>query len=252
MKVSIITATYNSIETIEESIKSVLSQDYQDIEFIIVDGCSTDGTKELLKKYNSKIDRIISEPDKGIYDALNKGINLSTGDIIGFMHSDDLFHDSYVIKNIANSFQEKNIDGIYGDLIYVKKDNPDDIIRYWKAGKFSNRKLKLGWMPPHPTLYLRKKIYNSYGCFDTSYKIAADYDFILRVLSKPDVSIKYLPNVFVKMRVGGASNRSIKNILEKSNEDYKAIKSNSVGGLHSLIFKNIVKLPQFIMRKKIS
>ncbi len=244
MKISIISAVYNNVETIEQAIKSVLSQKYDEIEYIVVDGGSTDGTLEIIKKYSNKIDVIISEKDNGIYEALNKGIDLATGDIIGFLHSDDLYSSKNVLSQIAEVFKLNNCDGIYSDLNYVKKNNIDKVLRYWKSEKFSMSLLKKGWMPAHPTLFLKKEVYAQYGKFDTDFNIAADYDFMLRVLSN-GIKVNYIPKVLYLMRIGGVSNKSLKNIINKTKEDLKALKKNNIGGLLTIIRKNISKIPQF-------
>ena len=248
IKVSIITVVYNNKETIKDAIESVLSQTYENIEYIVIDGASTDGTVEVIEKYADKIDTFVSEPDKGIYDGLNKGISLATGDVIGFLHSDDLFENEYVVEKIANAFLEHNVDSIYGDLTYVKKDDVSKVIRFWKSGEFTPKKLKFGWMPPHPTFYVKRTIYEKFGAFDTSFKIAGDYDTILRFLGRERISTYYIPEVLVKMRVGGESNKSIRNLLQKSKEDLIAMKKNGVGNVGTLIFKNLSKLPQFFKK----
>ena len=246
MKVSIITSVFNNEKHIEDAINSVLSQTYSNIEYIIIDGNSKDNTKKIIEKYLDKIDIFVSEPDKGIYDGLNKGILKATGDIIGFLHSDDIYYNNKVIEKVVKAFK-KDIDGVYGDLVYIK-DNK--VIRYWKSGEFSIEKLKKGWMPPHPTLFLKKSIYEKYGLFDLNFKIAGDYDFILRIL-KNNINLKYIPEILYKMRVGGASNKSLKNILQKSNEDLKALYKNNIGGIDVLFRKNFSKITQFIKKESI-
>jgi len=248
MKISIITSVYNNKETIAEAIESVLSQTYDNIEYIVVDGASTDGTVDVIKQYGEKISTFVSEPDKGIYDGLNKGISLTTGDVIGFLHSDDLFEDEHVVRKIAEAFANNSVESIYGDLTYVKKEDTSKVVRFWKSGAYSLAKLKKGWMPPHPTFYLKREVYEKYGGFDTSFKIAADYDSILRFLGREQISTHYIPEVLVKMRVGGESNKSIKNLIQKSREDLRAMKNNGVGHLGSLFVKNVSKVPQFFKR----
>lgn len=248
MKVSIITICYNSAHSIADAINSVVSQTYPDIEYIVVDGKSKDNTSDIVRTFGSKVTKFVSEPDKGIYDALNKGIRMAEGDIIGFMHSDDLFADNRVIEKVVKLFQEKNTDCIYGDLQYVYKTDTNRVLRYWKSGKFTRNKLRFGWMPPHPTLYIKRDIYEKYGNFDIQFKISADYDTMLRFLGRYKISAAYLPEVMVKMRVGGASNRSIKNIIRKSTEDYQAIKKNKFGSVFTLIFKNLRKVTQFFVK----
>ena len=249
MKISIITSVYNNKETISEAIESVLSQTYDNIEYIVVDGASTDGTVEVIQKYGEQIDTFVSEPDKGIYDGLNKGVALATGDVIGFLHSDDLFEDEHVVSKIADAFKVDDVDSIYGDLIYVSKEDTSKVVRYWKSGAYGLKKLENGWMPPHPTFYVKRKVYEAYGAFDTSFKIAADYDSILRFLGREGITTRYIPEVLVKMRVGGESNKSLKNIILKTKEDIRAIKNNDVGHIRSLFFKNLSKIPQFFRRK---
>ncbi len=244
MKISIITATFNCEDTIKDCINSVISQQYDNIEHIIIDGVSTDNTLNIVNSFSNKIAKVISEPDSGIYDALNKGIANATGDIIGLLHADDIFNDNNIITEIAKFFTQNNTDSVYGDLQYVAKTDTSKVIRYWKSGEFNLGKLKKGWMPPHPTFFVKKDIYNKYGNFDTSFKIAADYDLILRFLGVNGVSTTYLPQIITKMRVGGESNKSLKNILLKMKEDHKALKKNKIGGVFTILFKNISKIPQ--------
>ncbi|PPD49808.1 MAG: glycosyl transferase [Methylobacter sp.] len=248
MKISIITSVYNNQETIAKAISSVLSQTYPDIEYIIIDGGSTDGTVGVVKPYQDRLATFISEPDKGIYDGLNKGIKLATGDIIGFLHSDDLYEDNQVIEKVAQAFMDYGVDSVYGNLTYVDKNDPTRVIRYWQSGGFSLNKLRHGWMPPHPTFFVKRDVYERYGLFDTRFKIAADYDLILRFLGKQQISTHYIPSVLIKMRVGGASNKSWKNILRKSTEDLQAMKNNGIGGVFSLVIKNLSKLQQFFRK----
>jgi glycosyltransferase len=256
MNISIITATYNSAETIQETIESVLSQNDCDIEYVVVDGQSNDGTLDIIKKNESRFNgrmQWISEPDKGIYDALNKGIRLVTGDIIGFLHSDDVFASPSVINTIQEVFEKTNADVVYGDLIYVDQKNPEKVLRYWRSQPFSSSLLLRGWMPAHPTVFMKKEIYEQHGGFDLSFSISADYDFLLRVFQDNSLRSVYLPQVITKMRVGGTSNKTIRNIVIKSKEDYWALRKN--GFSHAgwiLAMKNISKLTQFLKRKSIS
>ena len=247
MKVSIITATYNSAKSIESCLCSVLNQNYNDIEYLIIDGESNDQTLTTLNKFVTDFNqiRIFSEKDKGLYDALNKGINFASGDIIGFVHSDDFLESNNIIGDIVSMIKSENLDGVYGDLQYVDKNNTQIVIRNWKSSEFNKSLLKKGWMPPHPTLFLKKEVYKNHGLFDLSYKISADYDFMLRVFNDSELKFGYLPKVITRMRVGGASNRSLKNIIRKTKEDYRAIKRNNIGNFTTLITKNTSKLKQF-------
>jgi glycosyltransferase involved in cell wall biosynthesis len=248
VKISVITAVFNSRDTIAQAIQSILEQDYADVELIVIDGASTDGTREILELYRDSIDVLISEPDRGVYDALNKGIGLAGGDVVGFLHADDLFADRQALQRVAAMIETTGTTSVYGDLVYVRKENPESIVRYWRSGAFSIARLRRGWMPPHPTLYVRRSVFERFGGFDCSFHIAADYDWILRFLGRERLSCAYIPEVLVKMRVGGISNRSIANIFRKSREDYRALVANRVGGIGTLMLKNLRKVPQFFVR----
>ena len=247
MKVSIVTAVYNNRDTIAQAIESVCSQQHTDIELIVVDGASTDGTREVLAQYSSKIAVLVSEPDQGIYDALNKGIALATGEVVGFLHSDDLLADDKAITRVVESMEDSMVDAVYGDLVYVRKDDPLRVIRTWQAGVFTRASLARGWMPPHPTFYARRSTYEQFGQFDTTFRIAADYDCMLRFL-KGGVRIAYIPYLQVRMRAGGVSNRSFANVVEKSREDFRALRKNEISAVVALVCKNFRKLPQFFFR----
>lgn len=245
MKISIITAVLNGNRYIEDTIKSVLSQSYNDIEYIIIDGGSTDGTLEKVNKYKKKISKFISEQDKGIYDAMNKGIGFASGDIIGFLNSDDVYADSEIVSNVVNSFIENKIDGCYGDLIYVNS-SLEKTVRYWKSGIYRRGSFRKGWMIPHPTFFLSKAIYSKYGGYHTEFKISADYELMLRLIEKNRISVYYIPKVFVKMRTGGKSNIGIKNLIIKSYEDLKAWRVNGLSAPFLLsLRKPVKKISQF-------
>jgi len=247
MKISIITATYNSAKHISSSLESISSQSFKNVELVVVDGASSDNTVEFIKNAFPGELKIISEKDKGIYDALNKGIATATGDVIGFVHSDDFLASRDVLSQIANIFQEEKVDGVYGDLQYVNKEDTSKVIRYWKSEAFKPELLEKGWMPAHPTLFLKKEVYEKHDLFNLNYNIAADYDLMLRIFSDPTLKFKYLPEVITKMRVGGASNRSLKNIKLKSQEDLKALRANGIKNpLKVLAYKNFSKLGQFV------
>ncbi|MFJ5401157.1 glycosyltransferase family 2 protein [Pectobacterium sp. 21LCBS03] len=248
MKVSIITATYNSAKTISDTLKSLNAQTYPDIEYIIIDGGSKDNTLSLIKSSCSRVSVIISEPDKGIYDALNKGILAATGDIVGFLHSDDFFAYPDAVKDIVDAMRESNADAVYGDLNYISSTDNDVIVRKWVSGGFDINKMKLGWMPPHPTFYMKRSCYQCFGSFDLSYRISADYDSLLRYLWIHKVTVKYIPKVIINMRVGGMSNRSLSNMIMKTKEDVKAMKSNKLPWLSAVAGKNLSKIPQFFKK----
>lgn len=237
---------FNREATIAEAIGSVAAQDYPDIEHIIQDGGSTDRTLEEIIRVAGPEVSLQSLRDNGIYDGINKGIERTTGDIIGLMHSDDVFASRHVLSRIVDTMADPSIDGVYGDLHYVATNDTNRVIRKWRSGEYNPAKLRRGWMPPHPTLYLRRKVFDEWGLYDTSFRIAADYDAMLRYLACGQIKLIYVPEVFVKMRIGGESNASLKKILQKSCEDYRAIRANGVGGLGTLAIKNLSKIQQFI------
>lgn len=249
MLVSIVTAVLNSVETIEDCIKSVQSQTYHNIEHIIIDGDSTDGTLEIIGKYKDQIAKVISEQDHGMYYAINKGLKIVTGEVVGILNADDFYAHEKVIEKIVDVFQKNSVDSCYGDLIYVDKNNPEKIIRYWKSKSFRNGAFIYGWHPPHPTFFVKREIYEKYGHFNTQFKIASDYEIMLRFLEKYKISTYYVPEVLVKMRIGGKSNRSLRNIIFQTWEDYRAWRENGLrGGIFSVFLKKLHKAPQFLKR----
>ncbi len=245
---SIITITYNSAKTLPHTIDSIRSQTYRDVEYIVVDGGSTDGTLDIIEANSDLVSKWVSEPDGGIYDAINKGIAMATGDYVGLLHADDMMADTNVLKSIHRAIDQHHPDALYGDLDYIAADNSGRVIRRWISSPFNPSMLKRGWMPPHPTLYVRREWFNRIGNYNRQMKIAADYDFVLRLFSRPELQTIYLPQCLVKMRVGGASNRSIQNILIKMKEDYQAIKNNQIGGMATLLVKNFSKVGQFFKK----
>jgi len=246
MKISIITAVYNNVRTINTCMESVFSQTYPDVEYIVIDGGSKDGTVEAIKKYKKNITKFVSEPDNGMYDALNKGIRMASGEVIGFLHADDFYADNTVIEIVAANMASHGVDSCYGDLLYVHKDDTDRIIRYWKACPYREGLFQKGWMPPHPTFFVRRKVYDEHGVFDISFTIAADYELMLRFLEKNRISTVYIPHVLVKMRMGGASNRSLGNVMTKTREDYRAWRVNALRRrFYTIPFKNLSKVGQF-------
>ena len=245
MKISIITVVYNRESTILDSMRSVYAQTYSNVEHIIIDGGSSDRTLEVINANKQLNTVVVSERDAGIYDALNKGINKSTGDVIGILHSDDFFADEKVLNNVASAFSESLVDVVYGDLDYVSKFNSKKILRRWRSGEFNPNRLLHGWMPPHPTVFVKRSFLIGIGTYNTNFKISADYDWIVRIFKTSRLAFKYLPYVMVKMRMGGESNQSIKKIVIKLNEDYQIIKNHKLGGLKALACKNFSKIKQF-------
>tara|TARA_R110002012_G_scaffold295203_1_gene491644 strand:- start:67 stop:813 length:747 start_codon:yes stop_codon:yes gene_type:complete len=248
MKISVITATWNSENTILDTIKSLRGQSYSNIEYIVIDGGSTDNTMKIIEQNKDIVDYAISERDAGIYDALNKGIAASSGDVLGFLHSDDIFAHRDVLRSVATAFSENKSDSVYGDLNYVAKNDTSRIVRKWRSGAFSRENMGNGWMPPHPTFYMKRALYKEHGFFDLNFKIAADYDSILRYLWKHRVTTAYIPEVLINMRVGGESNRSLKNIINKTREDVQAMKLNDLPIVRAILGKNFSKIPQFFVR----
>jgi glycosyltransferase involved in cell wall biosynthesis len=246
LKISIITVTYNSGSTVEQTILSVIDQTYKDIEYIIVDGKSTDNTLKIVEKYKDKISKILSEKDKGLYDALNKGIEMASGDVIGILHSDDFYIDTSVVQKYADTFLKNNSDSAYSDLYYVDKTNTDKIIRKWKSGRYAFGSFINGWMPPHPTFFVKKEIYQKFGKFNLEFKSAADYELMLRFIHKNKISISYLPEYTVKMRVGGKSNVTVQNRVNANLEDRKAWEVNGLKPrFYTLYLKPFRKILQF-------
>jgi glycosyltransferase involved in cell wall biosynthesis len=226
-----------------------LNQTYPEVEFIVIDGASTDGTLDIIKNFEQKFDgrmKWISEPDAGIYDAMNKGIKMATGNIIGILNSDDFYINEHVIANIVNHFQQHDCEAVYGDLLYVDKDETSNICRYWKAGKYKPNSFKWGWMPPHPTFFCKRTVYEKHGLFSTDLRSAADYEFLLRVIHKEKIKIAYFPHVIVKMRLGGTSNVSLNHRLTGNKEDRKAWKINRITPyFFTFLLKPLRKIPQF-------
>lgn len=246
MKVSIITVTYNSAATLQDCINSIATQTYSDIEHIIVDGNSTDNTMKIVQ-LNQSVVKSLSEEDNGLYDAMNKGIEMASGEIIGILNSDDVFADTKVIEDVV--IQIKNKDSLYSDLCYVDEKDLTKVTRYWKSGAYKRNSFKRGWMPPHPTLFVRKELYEKHGLFNTNLVSAADYELMLRFLYKHSCSVAYLPRVTVKMREGGLSNQSVANRLRANREDRKAWELNNLKMPILLPFlKPLRKVHQFFIK----
>lgn len=247
MKLSIITVVRNGVNTIGKCLSSVRHQDCEcSVEHIVVDGCSDDGTLELVETEGCCVAKVISEPDNGIYDAMNKGISLSSGDVIGILNADDFYASSFVLQRVADLLETKRLDSCYGDLLYVDADNLDLIKRYWVSGGFAAKKFYWGWMPPHPTFFVRRDVYEKYGLFNLDMGTAADYELMLRFLLKHRISCGYMPEILVKMRSGGVSNSSLQNRIDANRMDRKAW---SVNGLKpfpwTLTLKPVRKIGQF-------
>lgn len=246
MKISVVTITYNSAATLRDTIESVLSQNYQDIEYLIIDGGSTDETIPIIKSFSDERIKWISEPDKGIYDAMSKGKRMATGDVVGVLNSDDFYPDKEVLHRVADAFSDNNVDAVYGDLKYVDHQDTAKITRNWVSGNYKRENFLRGWMPPHPTFFLRKAAFEKFGYYNTDFKSAGDYELMLRMLFKNNLKAHYIPHVQVTMRAGGVSNSSIKNRLRANNEDRKAWKLNGIKPKwYTLFMKPLSKLKQW-------
>ena len=248
MKISIITATYNSAATLRDTLTCVRDQHHPDTEHIIVDGRSTDGTLAVISEF-PHVAKVVSEKDDGIYDAMNKGIALATGDVIGILNSDDIYTDPAVLPTVAEIFSDPSVMTAYADLQYVEPDDLDKVVRTWKTGIFDKKNFYYGWMPPHPTFFVRKEVYSQVGMFNTSLRSAADYEIMLRILLKHGYPAHYIPRVIVKMRSGGMSNASFWNRLRANKEDRLSWKLNGLQPyFFTLYMKPLRKIPQFIIR----
>jgi glycosyltransferase len=247
MRITIITVCYNRKTTIAKTINSVLDQNYPNIEYIIIDGNSTDGTKEIIESYRDRISQYISEPDKGMYDAINKGLQLATGDVVGLMHSDDEFYDERAIGRIVARFNyDPSIEGVYGDGVYVSNDTKERLIRNRIGGPFSLQKVKSGWLPLHPTVYLKKTIIDKHGLYNLDFKIASDTEFLLRYLYKHKIKVSYINAYIVKMRMGGMSTNA-KRAFEVLYEDYKIYKYHGLAAILIVFLKKSIALRQYLV-----
>lgn len=240
MKISVITVCYNAQATIENTLVSVGEQSYGQIEHLVIDGASQDDTMHIVEKYHSRLAAVISEPDKGIYDAMNKGIAIATGDVIGFLNADDIYDHPDVLKRIASAFENERTEVVYGDLIYFYGDNPNRVVRYFSSRRFRRDRIKFGWMPAHPTLYLRRKTYDRLGNYRTDYRIASDFEFIVRLFWHYQPVHVYLPEIFVRMRMGGISTKNLLSHLIVNSEMVSACKKN---GLNTNFFNMSLKVP---------
>lgn len=248
MKVSIITTCYNREKTIAQAIESVLGQDYPDIEYIVVDGASTDGSFKVVRSYGSRITKVISERDGGMYEAINKGIKMATGEIVGLLHSDDFLFHPHIISEIVERFKQTSADIVYGDGLFVDAHETEKVIRDWRSGNYRRWKVRLGWLPLHPTVYIKRSAIERYGLYNEKYQIAADSDFLVRYLYKADLQVEYLGKYVVRMRMGGLSTDSQKR-KAMWKEDVEMFRENGFWGVPEKILKMCWKVPQFVNAK---
>lgn len=242
VKISVITVCLNSRNTIRDTIRSVLSQTAVDVEYILIDGGSRDGTLEIIEEYRDRIDFLVSEPDAGIYHAMNKGLSLAAGDVVGFLNSDDFYPGEHVLSTIVERFEVDAIDCCYGDLCYVSPKRVDSVVRFWKSSPFRPEAFRLGWAPPHPTFFVRREVYERHGGFDTRYRIAADVELMMRFLEVSGIAAAYVPIPMVHMRLGGETNKSIRNVVRQNREIIHALRKHGLG----------VSIPRYLRGKIIS
>lgn len=246
MRISVITVVLNNQAYVKDAIASVLSQTYSDIEYIVIDGGSTDGSMQIIHSFKDRISKVISEPDEGIYDAMNKGLSLATGDVIGFLNADDFYAHPHVIEHVADAFKNMEVEALYADLDYVSRNDKKKVLREWRSGVYDKGSFYKGWMPPHPTFFVRREVYQRYGGYNTQLVSTADYELMLRFLLLHDVRADYLREVIVKMRVGGQSNRTLLNRIKANLEDRKAWKLNHISPRwYTMFLKPLSKITQF-------
>lgn len=249
MKVSIITICYNAVDHIDETMRSVVIQEHKDIEHIVIDGGSTDGSLDKIKRYEDVVVHFVSEPDDGIYDAMNKGLSLATGDVIGFVNAGDMIARYDVIAAMVREFEKNKEDAIYGDAVMVNPDDITQVKRFWKGGEYDRHKFRSGWMPPHLGTYIRREVYDKFGHFTTDLNVAADYELLLRFMYKHSIRVRYVPRVLVRFRLGGASNASLAHIWKANREVYQAWKMNGLKVSPLIMLKKpLRKLGQYVKK----
>ena len=251
MKISIVTASYNSAATIADTLRSVAAQTHRNTEHIVVDGGSKDDTEEIVRAHGGTDLKWVSERDCGIYDAMNKGLAIATGEVVGFLNSDDMYADPQVLERVAGAFRNPRVDVVYGDIVFVSQQDTTRVVRLWTSRPYTPGLCATGWMPPHPSLYVRRSVYEKHGGYDLAFPAAADFEMALRLLDKAQLTSTYIAHVQVRMRMGGQSTRSIRNIISGSREVSRAcLKHGLPGGVHFAIKRLLAKVPQFLQRPK--
>jgi len=249
-RVSIVTVCFNAAPTIQNTVQSVRAQRYRDLEHIVVDGGSTDGTQDLVAKHNGRISKFVSEPDEGIYDAMNKGIRLAQAEFVAFLNADDMYADDRVISDVVAAAEAGDVDAVYGDLLYVRCDDTSRVVRYWKAGEYLPGAFRLGWVPPHPTFFCRRSLFEKFGAFDADYRLAGDFELMLRLIEKQRIRVGYIPRPLVRMRVGGRAN-TVSGVLRGNREILRAFAVNGLKPAPGFFWrKPLVKVGQFLRRPK--
>ena len=249
MKISVITVVRNNADTIADTLRSIAVQTHPDIEHIVIDGASTDGTLEIVKRLGTRVAKILSEPDHGIYDAMNKGIALATGDVIGFLNADDVYANDGVLTQVAQVMGDSSTDACYADLVYVDRKDTDRIVRYWKSRPYEAGLFEKGWLPAHPTFFARRSAYRQFGDFDTRFRIVADFELTMRFLRVHRLRSAYVPRVWVRMRLGGVSNRRLSNIVKGNLEAWRACRQHALRVSPLFILRKVLsRVPQFFAR----
>lgn len=240
MKISIITVSFNAAHSIAQTLQSVAAQNYTDIEHIVIDGGSTDGTLDVIKQNGAHLAHVISEPDRGIYDAMNKGIRLATGDVVGMLNADDVYSDDGVLSQVAQVMERDSLDALYGDIEFFPAGDPSKTVRRYRSARFSPARIAWGWMPAHPTLFLRREVFDTYGLYKPDFRIAGDYEFIARIFKAGTLRCRYLPEVLVRMSSGGVSTAGWRNTMRLNKEVLRACREN---GIRTNMFKLLSKYP---------
>ena len=248
-RISVVTVVRNSVSTIEETIRAVAAQTYGNVEHIVVDGASTDGTQDIVHRYRDKIAKIVSEPDRGIYDAMNKGLALASGDVVGFLNSDDIYEHERVLQKVASVMSDPEVDACYGDLVYTDPSDTRRVTRYWKSRPYEDGLCRRGWMPAHPTFFVRRSVYEQFGGFDLEFRRQADFELTLRLFDVHGIRSVYVPEVWVRMRTGGLSNNSFSGIMKGNIEAYRACRKNGLRVTpFFIVYKMLSRIPQFFAR----
>ena len=249
MKISIITVCFNSAQTIHDTLSAVAAQEGADCEHLVIDGASTDGTVEIVRGFRPEVARFISEPDGGLYDAMNKGIAAATGEVVGFLNSDDMYADPDVLQKVTQAFASQDVDAVYGDLVYVKRDDMAEVVRYWRSCAYSPGLVERGWMPAHPTFFVRRSILQELGGFNTRYRYHADFDLTVRLFLQRRIRVRHVPEILVRMREGGETNRSLLNVIRGNLESIHSLRSHGVPVTPMFfIGKLMSRIPQFFRR----
>ena len=249
MTITVVTVCFNSARTVAETLRSVADQDYGAVEHIVIDGASQDETLEVISRNPYRVSRLISEPDRGIYDAMNKGLALASGDVVAFLNSDDVYANANILSKVAACFSDPSLDACYGDIVFVAATNTERLVRYWRPGEYIPGQMAKGWMPPHPTFFVRRRAYELIGGYDPSYRLAGDYEMAVRLLETHRLRVAYLPEIMVRMRMGGASNSSIANVIRGNQEVYGAAIKHGLATSPLFILRKVLsRIPQFLSR----